>query len=75
MRVLFSALAAALGLIFAAVLLLVILPTPHTRLHYMVAGLGPALVVLLVIGARTERDRARVQRWDARRVTSGTPHE
>jgi hypothetical protein len=57
----------------AAALLLMVLPRPHTRVHYLVAGTAPAIAGLLALLARTQRERARSRsHWVARRAGSPT---
>ena len=51
------ALGAAVGLVAAAMLLLMVLPAPHTRAHYLIAGTAPTLAALLALLARTHRER------------------
>ena len=60
---------AAAGLVGAAALLLMILPTPHTRAHYLIAGTAPTFAALLALLARTQQKRKRWRSFAVRRST------
>ena len=64
------ALAASAGLVAAAVLLLIVLPAPHTRAHYLIAGTAPSLAGLSALLARTQRDRKHPKSFAVRRASS-----
>jgi hypothetical protein len=70
MRIALLAFGATAGLIAAAALLLMVLPTPHTRAHYLIAGTTPTLAALLALMARTQRERKRPQGFAVRRAAS-----
>jgi hypothetical protein len=57
------------GLIGAAALLLMVLPMPHTRAHYLIAGTAPTLAALLALLARTQQERKRTRNFTVRRAT------
>jgi hypothetical protein len=52
---------AAAGLIGSAALLLMVLPAPHPRAHYLIAGTAPTLAALLAVLARTQQERKRTR--------------
>lgn len=64
------ALGAAVALVAAALLLLMVLPAPHARGHYLIAGTAPTLAALLALLARTHRDRKHTRGFAVRRAAS-----
>ena len=56
---------------FAAIVLVVLglLPTPHTRIHYLIAGTTPTGLGLLAARAWIERQRLRTRGLTVRRVS------
>ena len=71
LRIALVAFGATVGLIAAAALLLMVLPAPHTRAHYLVAGTAPTLAALFALLARTQRERNRPQGFAVRRAAPG----
>jgi len=61
LRIALTAFAAAVGCVAAAALFLMVLPTPHTRAHYLIAGTAPSIAGLIALLARTERERKRAR--------------
>lgn len=73
LRIALWAFAATAICMMAAALILMVLPRPHTRFHYLVAGTAPAIAGLLALLARTQRERTRSRsRWLERRGESRT---
>jgi hypothetical protein len=72
-RIALLAFLAAVGCIASSALLLMVLPNPHTRAHYLVAGTAPTVAGLIVLLARTHRERARMDTLGVRRTRPGTP--
>lgn len=73
MRIALGAFGAAVWCLMAAALILMVLPRPHPRVHYLIAGTAPAVAGLLALLARTQRERARSRsRWVVRRRESRT---
>ena len=70
LHIVLLALGAAVGLAAAALLLLMVLPTPLTRAHYLIAGTAPTLAALLALLARTQRDRKQTRGFAVRRAAS-----
>jgi hypothetical protein len=64
---------AGLAAVFAAMvmLMLLLLPAPHTRGHYLAAGTAPTGILLLAAKIRLDRERARPRGAAVRHVTSG----
>jgi hypothetical protein len=60
------------GLIGAAALLLMILPAPHTRAHFLIAGTAPTLLALIALLAWTRKDHIRPRSLNVRRAGSAT---
>ena len=50
----------------AAVGILALLPFPHTRAHYLIAGSSPALAGLIALLAHARWECIRMRRWAAR---------
>jgi hypothetical protein len=52
-----------------AMVLLLLLPAPHTRGHYLAAGTVPTGILLLIAKVRLERERARPRGLAVRHIT------
>lgn len=68
LRVLLIAFLAAVACVASAALILMILPAPHTRIHYLLAGTSPAVAGMVALLARTERERRQTRRCVVRRM-------
>jgi hypothetical protein len=71
LRIAFMAFAAAAGCVAGAVLLLMLLPKPHTRAHYLIAGMTPTVAGLIAMLVHIQRERARPRSWVVRRASPG----
>jgi hypothetical protein len=69
LRIALLAFGAVTACVAAAALMLMVLPTPHTRAHYLIAGTSPTIAGLIALLARTHRERTRPRRMAVRRVS------
>ena len=53
--------------------MVMVLPKPHTRPHYLLAGTAPVTLGLAALLARTQRERARIRPMPVRRATTSVP--
>ena len=67
-RIALIAFAALAVFVASSALLLMVLPSPHTRAHYLLAGTAPTVIGLLAALVRTQRDRGKVRSLPVRRV-------
>jgi hypothetical protein len=58
---------AAIGIMAASGLLLMVLPPPHGRIHYLIAGTAPVIAGLIALRAHTERLRTQPRAQAVRR--------
>lgn len=72
LRIALVASGSAAALIASAALLLLILPAPHSRAHYLIAGTAPTLIALGALLARTHKDRTHMRSLTVRRADSVT---
>ena len=70
LRIALAASGSAAALIGAAALLLMVLPVPHTRAHFLIAGTAPTIAALIALLARTHKDRTRPRSLTVRRADS-----
>ena len=71
LRIALTAFGAVTGCVLAAVLLLLVLPAPHTRTQYLIAGTAPTTIGLIAILLRTQRERSRPRGMAVRRPSTG----
>ena len=71
LRIALTAFAAIAGCVAGAVLLLLLMPKPHTRVHYLIAGMTPTILGLVAMLVWVQRERTRPRSWVVRRVTPG----
>jgi hypothetical protein len=72
LRIAFTAFGAAAGCVAGAVVLLMLLPRPHTRAHYLIAGMTPTVLGLFGMLVWIQRERTRPRSWVVRRATPGS---
>jgi hypothetical protein len=72
LRIAFTAFGAATACVAGAVLLLMLLPKPHNRAHYLIAGMTPTVLGLFGMAVWIQRVRTRPRSWVVRRATPGS---
>jgi hypothetical protein len=72
LRIAFTAFSAVAACIAGAVLLLMLLPKPHSRAHYLIAGMTPTILGLFGMSVWIQRERTRPRSWVVRRATPGS---
>ena len=68
LRVALVAFMAMTAFVASSALLLLVLPAPHTRGHYLLAGTAPTVAGLLAMLVWTQRQRGKVRPMPVRRV-------